>query len=267
MIDKKFLIIGKPVKHSLSPKIHNYWFNENKINGIYEKKEILENELGDIVEDIRKGQLLGANITVPYKEKIIPFIDKLSKLSEKTNSVNTIYKKDNIILGDNTDVYGFVESIKHQSINLKNKTALVLGGGGVVPSIISALEELSIQKIFIMNRTFERIKKLKEKFPKIELLKWGEGIEFDIIINATSVGLKTDDKININLENLKKGKIFYDTIYNPPMTNFLKIAKSDGHYFVNGKLMLIYQAQKAFHCWNNILPTIDKKFLNFLIND
>ena len=156
-MNKKYFIIGNPVEHSLSPKIHNYWFKENGIDAIYEKKEILEDDLKNIVENIRKEQIAGINITVPYKQKIIPFLDELSELSEKTNSVNTVYKKDNKVIGENTDVFGFIESTKHQSINLKNKTALILGGGGVVPSIISALEKLSIEKIFLMNRTFEKI--------------------------------------------------------------------------------------------------------------
>ena len=118
-----------------------------------------------------------------------------------------------------------------------------------------------------MNRTLKKIENLKKNFPKIELLNWGEIVEFDIIINATSVGLKIDDKINIDLNNLKKGKIFYDTIYNPPMTNFLKAAKKDGHKIVNGGLMLIYQAQKSFEYWNNITPKVNDKFFQFFSND
>ena len=203
-MNKKYLIIGNPVKHSLSPKIHNYWFNENNIDAIYEKKELFDHELKDLVENIRNDKILGANVTVPFKQKIIPFIDSLSELSKKTNSVNTIYKKNNLIIGDNTDIFGFVKSIQHQSIDLKNKTALILGGGGVVPSIINGLNDLMVKKTFLMNRTFENIIKLKEKYPKIELLKWGEIVEFDIIINATSVGLKTDDDLNLNLNSFKK---------------------------------------------------------------
>ena len=105
------------------------------------------------------------------------------------------------------------------------------------------------------------------EYPKIELLKWGEIVEFDIIINATSVGLKTDDDLNLNLNSFKKRKVFYDTIYNPPMTNFLKKAKQNGHEIINGKLMLIYQAQKSFECWNNLMPKINEKFFKFLEND
>ena len=264
---KNFFIVGNPVKHSLSPKIHNFWFKENKVDAIYEKKEIQEHELKNLIEDIRNDKIFGVNITVPFKQKIIPFLDQLSELSKKTNSVNTVYKKDNKVIGDNTDVFGFVKSIKHHSIELKDQTVLILGGGGVVPSIISGLQELSVKKIFLMNRTLKKIENLKKNFPKIELLNWGEIVEFDIIINATSVGLKIDDKINIDLNNLKKGKIFYDTIYNPPMTNFLKAAKKDGHKIVNGELMLIYQAQKSFEYWNNITPKVNDKFFQFFSND
>ena len=118
-----------------------------------------------------------------------------------------------------------------------------------------------------MNKIFEKIEKFKEKYTKVELLKWGESVEFDIIINATSIGLKINDEISINLSNLKGSKIFYDTIYNPPMTNFLKKAKQNGHKIVNGKNMLVFQAQKSFECWNNLKPIVNEKFFKFLNND
>ncbi len=267
MMTKKFCVIGNPINHSLSPKIQNYWFQKNKIDSIYEKKFIQEHELEEFVKSIRKEYITGANVTVPFKQKIIPFLDEISDLSKKTQSVNTIYKKNNLLIGDNTDVYGFVQSIKSHNINLENKDALILGGGGVVPSIISALELLSIKKIFLSNRTFDRIKELKKRYPNIELIDWGKMVHFDIVVNATSVGLKINDKLDLNFDNLKGNKIFYDTIYNPPMTNFLKKAEQNGHIFVNGKLMLIYQAQKAFEIWNNFLPEINEEFLNFLKND
>ena len=95
------------------------------------------------------------------------------------------------------------------------------------------------------------------------MLKWGEIVEFDIIINATSIGLKIDDKINLNLESLKRDKIFYDTIYNPPMTNFLKNRKTTRYMAINGKFMLVYQAQKSFKCWNNVTPKVNEKFFKF----
>ena len=118
-----------------------------------------------------------------------------------------------------------------------------------------------------MNRTFEKIEKFKNKFSNIELLKWGETCEFDIIINATSVGLKIKDELNLNFDSLKSGIIFYDTIYNPPLTNFLNKAKNNKQIIINGKLMLVYQAQKSFQFWNNIMPEVNEKILRILNND
>ena len=263
-MNKNYLIVGNPVEHSLSPKIHNFWFDENNINSVYKKETLTENMLGNLVKKIKEGDISGANVTVPFKQKIIPFLDKLSDLAKKTQSVNTLYKEDNLVIGDNTDVYGFSQSILNQNISLKNKDALIVGAGGVVPSVITALEDLSIKKIYIKNRTQEKLLKLKETFTNINSLEWDQEIDCNIVINATSLGLKPDDQISLNFDNLKNKIIFYDTIYNPPVTNFLKNAKEKGHVIINGKLMLLLQAQKAFEIWTGINPKIDKNFLNYL---
>ena len=125
MKNKNYLIIGNPVEHSLSPKIHNFWFKENNINSLYGKETLTENNLESFVKRIKKGDIDGVNITVPFKQKIIPYLDQLSDLSKKTQSVNTLYKKDNLVVGDNIDVYGFSQSILNKKINLKNKSALI----------------------------------------------------------------------------------------------------------------------------------------------
>ena len=263
-MNKSYFIIGNPVEHSLSPKIHNFWFKENNINSVYEKETLTEDKLEVFVQKIRKGDINGANITVPFKQKIIPYLDELTDLSKKTQSVNTLFKKDNSVVGDNTDVYGFSQSILNQNINLQNKKALILGAGGVAPSLITALEDLSIGQIYIKNRTFEKLLKLKASFERIIPLKQDEENEYDIVINATSVGLKKDDKINFSFDNLKNKVIFYDTIYNPPMTNLLKVAKEKNHTIINGKSMLFLQAQKAFQIWTGINPKINEKFLKYL---
>ena len=133
-----------------------------------------------------------------------------------------------------------------------------------MPSIICALEELLVNQIYIKNRTYEKILKLKDNFKNIIPLKWDDEINCDIVINATSLGLKPNDEININFENMTNDVIFYDTIYNPPLTNLLKEAKKRGHKIINGKLMLLFQAQKAFKIWTGIEPEINEKFLNIL---
>jgi shikimate dehydrogenase len=264
---KKHLIIGNPIEHSLSPKIHNYWFKKNNIDAIYEKVAPDASEIENIVKDIKQNNLFAMNVTVPFKQQVIPFIEELSPAAKKTNSVNTICKKNGKIYGDNTDIIGFELAIKDKKIDLYNKEALILGAGGVVPSIIVALENLGINKIYLTNRTSKKVEKIKLNFPLIGEVKWGKLENSDIFINATSVGLKTTDQLNINISGIKPNKFFYDVIYNPPMTNFLKKAKSYGHEILNGETMFLYQAQKAFQIWHNITPKIDKDLIEFLNND
>jgi shikimate dehydrogenase len=150
---KKHLIIGDPISHTLSPKLHNYWFKQNNIDAIYEKYRPKEYEIKNIMQQIKSDQIWGMNVTVPFKKKVIPFIEKLSDTAKETLSVNTIFKKDNLIYGDNTDVQGFETSLKFENCDLTNKKAFILGAGGVVPSIIKALKNLNIKQIFISNRT------------------------------------------------------------------------------------------------------------------
>ena len=265
---KRHLIIGNPIEHSLSPKIHNYWLKKNNIYGTYEKKLLKDNQkLKEIFKEFKKDSLFAMNVTVPFKQAVIPYIEKLSPIAEKTNSVNTVYKKDNKIFGDNTDVFGFELSLKDLGFEFKGKTALILGAGGVVPSIIEGLMKLGIKDIFISNRTQNKIKIIKNNFSFIKEIEWGKLIESDILINATSVGLNKSDDLNIDLKGVKPKKLFYDVIYNPSQTKFLESAKNLGHNTLNGKSMFLYQAQKAFQIWHGIVPKIDENILNFFEND
>tara|TARA_B100001059_G_scaffold68494_1_gene65324 strand:+ start:205 stop:1002 length:798 start_codon:yes stop_codon:yes gene_type:complete len=264
---KKHIIIGKPIKHSLSPKIHNYWFKKNNIDAFYEKISPEQNELENIIKKIKTGEIYGMNITVPYKERVIPFLEDQSDLSRQTKSVNTIFNKKGKIYGDNTDVYGFEKSITNEKINLQNKSVLIFGAGGVVPSIILALNNLKTKKIFISNRTLEKAEIVKEKFKNIQILEWGIIENCDIFINATSIGLNNNDKFNFNFSQISEKKIFYDVIYNPSKTNFLQEAEKQGHRIINGQDMFLYQAQKAFFLWHNLSPKVDNNLIEFLYND
>ena len=264
---KKHLIIGNPISHSLSPKIHNFWFKENKIDGNYEKIEIKEKEINNILQEIKNENIYGMNITVPFKQSVIPYLGSLSEIAKETNSVNTIFKKNGKIHGDNTDVYGFEKSIVENKIDLKNKTALILGAGGVVPSIIIGLRRLKIKKIYITNRTLENAEKLKKKFVDIDIVEWGKIENCDIFINSTSIGLNKNENIILDLHLLNGVKLFYDLIYNPPKTRFLSEAEKKGHKIFNGRDMFLYQAQEAFNLWHNIKPKINERLIDYLYND
>jgi len=264
---KNFLVIGNPIEHSLSPKIHNYWIKQNNINAIYEKKLLNKNELSNLVQEIRKNKISGANITVPFKKEIINLIDELTPLAKKVNSVNTLFKKDNKIIGGNTDVKGFEMSLKHIKYNIAGKNVLILGAGGVTSSIICSLESMGVSKIAISNRTIQKAVEIKKTFPSLNIIKWGDAADFDAIINTTSLGLKINDKIEINTSQNCKGKLFYDIIYNPKKTNFLLEGERRNSQIENGILMFIYQAQLAFKIWHGIKPEIDKKTIDLITND
>ena len=278
---KKYLVIGNPIDHSLSPRLHNHWFKENNIDAVYEKKQIKENDIEGIISEMRNGKIDGINVTVPFKKSVIPFLDELDSLAKKTQSVNTIYKDKNKIIGTNTDILGFEYSLSSTtflSLKIKNevkgKKILILGAGGVTSSIIFALEQMEASTIMLSNRTKEKAENLKKLFPQLELIKWGDVKNFDIIINATSLGLKESDKIPINYDQMGSGKLFYDVIYNPRKTNFLLEAEKRGHQIKNGKMMFVYQAQEAFRRWTiapnvwvGLVPSVNKKVLQLLEND
>ena len=150
---KKYLVIGNPIEHSLSPKLHNHWIKENNIDAVYDKKQLNESDIEGIITEVKNGKIDGINVTVPFKKSVIPFIEQLTPLSKETQSVNTIFKKDNTVVGDNTDVSGFEQGLKHINYNVRNKKVFILGAGGVAPSIIIALKRLGAAKIILSNRT------------------------------------------------------------------------------------------------------------------
>jgi len=261
---KKYFVIGNPIEHSLSPKIHNYWIKKNKIEGIYDKKLLKKEDIKSIISKVKSGKIDGINVTVPFKKLVIPYLDNLSFEAEAAQSVNTIYKKDNKIFGHNTDIAGFELGLKSINYEVKNKKIFILGAGGVVPSIILALKKMKVSKIFLSNRTKQKAEDLKKIFPLLNIINWGEVVEFDMIINATSLGLKANDEIKLNYSEIKPNKLFYDVIYNPTETRFLKKGKQLGHQTENGKMMFIYQAHQAFTVWHKVMPEIDDDTIELL---
>ena len=263
---KTYLVIGNPIEHSLSPKLHNFWFKKNNIEAVYDKKKLENNDLKKIISDIRDEKISGINVTIPFKKLIIPFLDQLSPEAKETQSVNTIYFQNGKIVGHNTDIAGFTKAIKSLKLDFKGKKIFILGAGGVVPSIILALNRMNVSKIIVSNRTKKKAEDLKSQFNNLDLLDWGDMVDFDIIINATSLGLNKET-INLDFSKYRNNKLFYDVIYNPEETNFLKEGKKLGNRTENGKLMFVYQALESFKLWHGIEPKINSETLKILNND
>ena len=275
---KKYLVIGNPIDHSLSPLIHNHWMEKYELtDSVYEKKKIKKKDLKEIVEQVRSGKIKGVNITVPFKKEIIDLLDNVKGDALLTQSVNTLHKANNEVHGYNTDTEGFKKSLEDKSINYENKNIFILGAGGVTSSILKAFIETA-KKIYITNRTkkkAEELKKLgdtllttlKREKEIIEIIDWGKKPKIcDIVVNTTSVGLIKDQNLDLDFKDYENNKnaLFYDLIYNPEETNFLKEAKLRGNKTMNGKIMFLRQAQIAFKIWTNISPEIDDKVIRLL---
>ncbi len=263
---KKYFVIGNPINHSLSPKLHNYWLNQNNINAEYDKMKIDEKDLQSTISQIREKKINGINVTIPFKKAVIPYLDKLSPEAEQTQSVNTIILNNDNLVGHNTDISGFTRAINNLNFKFKGKKIFILGAGGVVPSIIFALTKMNVEDITISNRTREKADDLKSQFKILNIVDWGNLPNFDVIINATSLGLN-NESINLKLSDVGGNKLFYDVIYNPSLTNFLKEGKKLGNKSENGKLMFVYQAADAFKLWHGIEPKINNEILKILEND
>ena len=198
-------------------------------------------------------------------------MDLLVNDAEITSSVNTVYLDNNsVIVGENTDVFGLQAAYLKEVDNISNKKALVLGAGGVSPSVILSLQKSGIKNISITNRTKEKCIFLRKKFKNLKIIEWSnfkkEIINYDIIVNATSLGLKNEQDFDFNFEPFKKNLIYIDTIYNPLETKTLKFLKDKDLKVFNGLEMFIYQGQKAFYLWNKINPEIDQKLIELLLS-
>ena len=261
---KKYLVIGNPIDHSLSPKLQNYWLKSNNIEAIYGKLQAYDNDLKELCNNIKNGQLSGLNITVPFKKKIIPHLEVLSGHALRTQSVNTVCLNNGNVTGYNTDIDGFELSVKKLDYDVSNKKILILGAGGVVPSIIFALKKMNAHRIYLSNRTIEKAQILVNLFEDLEVVDWGVLPDFDMIINATSLGLKENDKFGIDFSTVKSNKLFFDVIYNPFNTDFSEAGNKPGNIIENGLNMFLFQAQQAFNIWHNIEPKIDQEVIKFL---
>ena len=277
---KKFLVIGNPISHSLSPLIHNYWMKKYRfLDCSYEKKKVEKKDLAKIVKQVRSGEISGVNVTVPFKKEIIELLDQVKGNAQTAQSVNTLVKEGNKVCGYNTDVEGFRDSLSDDYVGFKDKKIFILGAGGVAPSILEAFVD-TVNKIYISNRTIKKAKELKkigdlslDLLQKnkniIQVIDWGKMPEIcDIVVNTTSVGLTKDENLTLDFSEYEKRKkvLFYDLIYNPKETNFLKDARLRGNKTMNGKMMFLYQAMYSFQKWTGVTPEIDDETIKLLDN-
>jgi len=269
MNKKKIGIVAEKLSHSLSPMIHNYWSKKNNCNFLYKKYEIGEKKIEKFFYKYKKDQnFIGFNITIPYKEKFIDLCDNVSLRAKKIGSVNLIYKKDNMIYGDNTDVIGFSKIFNLLNIK-KTKSVLLIGAGGASRAILYFLNKRKIVNIDIIATSFRKREGLAKNFKfknftnKSTLLKK----KYDLIINASDAGMSHGNKINRNIIRLVKGtKGVIDIVYKPLETDLLKEAKKHNIKSLGGLIMLVEQAKPSFEIWSKKDIEIDDKIYQTLIS-
>lgn len=272
LIMKRYIcgIFGFPISHSASPAMHHAAFKHLGMEGIYLALEILPHHLRKAVEAIRALDLTGVNVTVPYKEKVLPWLDELSPEAEIIGAVNTIKNQDGKLVGFNTDGQGFEQALKESWGRSLNGARLVLVGAGGAARAVAVQAGLSgVRRLVIMNRNQTRLKNLirhlKAHFPKMELVgyPWGyEGTRAEIcscdcLVNATSLGMDRDDPMPVPLGGLDSKTYVYDLIYNPIRTRWVREALGRGGRASGGLGMLLYQGALSFRIWTGRKPPLE----------
>lgn len=275
-VNTKYLgILGFPLSKSLSPKLHNACFRRLGLNYLYLPLEVKDKEaLRRVVENMSYYNFVGFNVTVPWKEKVIRFLDELDE-SALCGAVNTIAVVDGKRVGYNTDGKGFMMSfLEAFGEGVAGKKVLILGAGGSARSISVEMLLNGAERLLIVNRSIDKGRKLvkdlekllpgKAKFLPLSEFKSGGGKEFDVIINTTSVGMYTSDRDSLlSKEDFRPGQIVCDIVYDPPVTKMLEYAERAGAKTLSGRGMLIYQAALAFKIWIGIDPDIQLMFKVF----
>ncbi len=258
-MSKSFAVIGDPIDHSLSPNIHSAAFREMNLDSSYIAYRIPKGELEEGIEGLKKIKIDGFNVTIPHKIEMMKYLDKIDESCSLIGAVNTVTYTNGILKGYNTDMDGFLEPFKKKKLNIVNTKVLLLGAGGAARAIVAGFAKEKANSITIANRTLVNAKNLSEFAKKIGLTANAIKIEdvkdtakkFDIIVNATSVGLK-DESSPISLDGINEKTIVYDIVYMPINTDFIKKGKERNATIIYGYEMLLGQAVRAFEIWHGI---------------
>jgi len=278
-------LIGYPIKHSISPFFQQAALDYYQLDIRYEAWETVPTQLQKIVNDIRRPQNIGANVTVPYKETVLPLLDEVDDLAGSIGAVNTIVKRDDRLMGFNTDVYGFIEVLdKEGHFNPEGKKAFILGAGGVARAVCFALVQRKVAALSITDGIFERASALAENLMShikrvapsqkgiktdINSFQW-ENLSSastltncDLIVHCTTIGMKDspqEGQSPLSLEVIPKNVLVYDVVYNPWPTSLLRLAQKAGANILGGLPMLVYQGAASFKLWTGREAPVDIMF-------
>jgi shikimate dehydrogenase len=278
-------LIGYPLKHSISPYFQQAALDYHRLDIRYELWETSPAQLQDRVNDLRKLQNVGANVTMPHKEAVLPLLDEVNDLASSIGAVNTIVKKDDRLLGFNTDAYGFIEALdKEGNFDPEGKRVVILGAGGVGKAVGFILVQRRVTSLAITDGIFERAKALAENLmrhikeaspsskdlePDITAFQWqslssAETLDnCDLIVHCTTIGMKhssQEGQSPLSLEVIPSSVLVYDLVYNPWLTPLLDLAQKAGANILGGLPMLVYQGAASFKLWTGRETPVDIMF-------
>ena len=266
-------VIGNPIAHSKSPKLHNYWLSKYKINGFYIPFSVTNDKLETSIKSLIELGFSGVNITIPHKTSVLSFADSITDRAALIGAANTLYfSKSGKIHADNTDGYGFIQNIVDEipDYDFYDKTALIYGAGGSARAIASALLSSGVKEVGITNRTRSKAQIISENLgAKVSVVDWRAApdtiTKVDIIINATSMGMVGQPDFSQPISRAKKTALVVDIVYNPLITELIKEAKKINLKTVGGIGMLINQAVPGFEHWFQKKPQIDEEIRKFIV--
>ena len=258
-------VIGAPIAHSKSPKLHAHWLYKTDLPGHYVPLHIEPNDLEQTLKTLPKLGFVGLNVTVPHKEEVMRYVDVVTDRATLIGAANTlIFRPDGKIKADNTDGFGFIRNLTTGAPdwNPDAGPALVLGSGGAARAVIAALLEAGVREILLTNRTRARAENLKDIFgPKVKIIDWidaGNAIDdAALLVNTTSLGMQGKPELRVPLDGLKRDTVVTDLVYAPLKTGLLSVAEEMGCLTVDGLGMLIHQAAPGFQHWFGANPPID----------
>ena len=266
-------VIGHPVNHSRSPRMHNYWLAQFGLEGYYIPLDIDPKKFERSIRNLPELGLVGANITIPYKEKVLKIADKISDRAALVGAANTLtFLQNGGIYADNTDGYGFLQNIKskYKDWSASEGISVVFGAGGASRAILGALLEDGASDIILTNRTRSRADQLRSDFgAKVKVVEWMKIQNYlsdaSTIVNTTSLGMVGNIDLPIPLNTLKKNTLVTDIVYTPIETHLLATAAKMGCRTVDGLGMLIHQAIPGFERWFGIKPGDSQPLRELLI--
>lgn len=262
-VSPRCFVIGHPISHSRSPLIHGTWLGQYGIPGFYERIDVPPAELPGFIDRVRRGEYAGGNVTVPHKEAVLPLLDGLTEAARAMGAVNTIWHENGRLRGDNTDASGFIDHLDASVPGWSRRvdTALLLGAGGAARAVAHGLLTRGIGRIVIANRGRDRAEVLAEALgATLAVRDWAERDalvgEVDLIVNTTSLGMKGQPPLDLNLAALRPGAIVDDLVYVPLKTALLAEAERRGGVPVDGLGMLLHQAVPGFSRWFGLTPSV-----------